>query len=164
MFARCYNEKYHINRPTYTNCEVCSEWYNYQNFGKWYEENYYEVQGEQMCLDKDILVKDNKLYSPSTCTFVPKRINSFFNINTTSQHISKGVCFSKAHQKYVSQCYNFVGRKKYKYYKNYDDAIKGYRICRNKAINDILGYYDNKIPEKILNRIDQLKDGGGALS
>ena len=31
--------------------------------GKWISENYYEVPGEKMCLDKDILKKGNKIYT-----------------------------------------------------------------------------------------------------
>ena len=31
-----------------------------------------------MELDKDILFKGNKIYSPSTCIYVPHRINSLF--------------------------------------------------------------------------------------
>ena len=78
MIRRCY-DPYELNkRPTYINCFVCDEWLNFQNFAKWYEENYYEVKDEIMALDKDILYKNNKIYSPKTCIFVPKRINSLF--------------------------------------------------------------------------------------
>ena len=31
-----------------------------------------------MCLDKDILIKGNKIYSPNTCLIVPERINTLF--------------------------------------------------------------------------------------
>ena len=78
MIRRCY-DPYTVNRDTtYINCYVCDEWLNFQNFAKWYEENYYECNGEEMHLDKDILVKGNKIYSPQTCIFVPKRINLLF--------------------------------------------------------------------------------------
>jgi len=164
MFARCYNKKYHINRPTYTNCEVCNEWHNYQNFGKWYEENYYEVQNEQMCLDKDILVNGNKLYSPNTCVFVPKRINSFFNINTLSKSESKGVGYLKKRNKYIVQCKNFIGENKYKYFDSYEDAIREYRESKNNTIDDIATYYENKIPQAIIERIRILKYWGVILS
>ena len=56
MLMRCYDEKFHARKPAYIGCKVCEEWHNFQNFAKWYEENYYEIEGERMYLDKDILV------------------------------------------------------------------------------------------------------------
>ena len=78
MLERCYDEKIHKKRPTYKDCSASEKFHNFQNFAKWYEDNYYEVEGERMCLDKDILVKGNKIYSPETCILGPQTINSLF--------------------------------------------------------------------------------------
>ncbi len=78
MLRRCYDNKRQIIQPTYKGCAVCEEWHNFQNFAKWYEEHYYEIEGQRMHLDKDILVKGNKIYSPQTCIIVPQTINSLF--------------------------------------------------------------------------------------
>jgi hypothetical protein len=75
MLKRCYDEKYITKFPTYRDCIVAPEWHNYQNFADWYDENYYIVPGQRMELDKDILVKGNKTYSPETCVFVPQNVN-----------------------------------------------------------------------------------------
>ena len=45
---------------------------------------------EVMNLDKDILIKGNKLYSPNTCCFVPKRLNILF-VNTNNKYIIKKI-------------------------------------------------------------------------
>lgn len=76
MLERCYNPspKY----VAYKDCTVCDEWKKYSNFSKWFRENYYEIDGEIMALDKDILHKGNKIYSPNSCCIVPQRINSLF--------------------------------------------------------------------------------------
>jgi len=71
MLQRCYDNKLHLRNPTYKDCRVCEEWLNFQTFAKWFTENY--KNGYQ--LDKDLLVKGNKVYSPETCCFVPKEIN-----------------------------------------------------------------------------------------
>ena len=78
MLRRCYDPYYLNKKPTYIDCYVCNEWLCFQNFAKWCEENYYEVKNEIMHLDKDILIKGNKIYSPETCMFVPERINILF--------------------------------------------------------------------------------------
>lgn len=75
MLQRCYDEKYQLFRPTYVGCSVCSEWHNFQNFANWFNDNY-PVDGGKYQLDKDIKVKGNKIYSPSTCLFVTLKENT----------------------------------------------------------------------------------------
>ena len=77
MLTRCYDSS-HKNYSQYKDCEVCEEWHNFQSFAQWYENNYYEIPNEKMELDKDILIKGNKIYSPETCNFVPHTINILF--------------------------------------------------------------------------------------
>lgn len=72
MLKRCYYSKGHD--LSYKDCSVCEEWMYYSNFKKWFDEHY--VDGWH--LDKDILRKGNKVYSPHTCCFVPLEINSLF--------------------------------------------------------------------------------------
>ncbi|URW85616.1 hypothetical protein M5E86_18495 [Blautia wexlerae] len=80
MKTRCYNENYHKTRPDYEECTVCDEWLDDKKlFYEWVDHNFYEIEGEPTVeLDKDILVPGNKVYSPDTCIFVPKRINDLF--------------------------------------------------------------------------------------
>ena len=75
---RCYDPKYQEKHPTYKDCKVEDYLLNFQNMHEWIDENYYEIPGEEMCLDKDILCKGNKIYSRDTCIFVPQRINKLF--------------------------------------------------------------------------------------
>ena len=78
MLQRCYDPKLQEREPTYRGCTVCDKWHNFQTFAEWYNDNYYQIHGEVMCLDKDILIKGNKIYSPETCCFVPEKINTLF--------------------------------------------------------------------------------------
>lgn len=78
MLRRCYSMVAQLRYPCYKGCTVDKRWLNYQNFAKWYDANYYEIEGETISLDKDILVKGNKVYSESTCLFIPKSINTMF--------------------------------------------------------------------------------------
>ena len=78
MIQRCYDKNKQEDRPTYIGCTVCDEWLNFQNFAMWYKENFYKIDGQKIHLDKDILIKGNKLYSPNMCCFVPSDINVLF--------------------------------------------------------------------------------------
>lgn len=72
MIRRCYDKKSLKTRPTYSDCAVCKEWLRFSVFKEWFDKNY--IQG--YALDKDILSKGNRVYSPETCCFVPIEINT----------------------------------------------------------------------------------------
>lgn len=73
MMLRCYSPDYHKRFPTYLDTTVCEEWLNFQVFAEWYTNH--EFYGLDYHLDKDILVRGNKVYSPEKCTLVPVEIN-----------------------------------------------------------------------------------------
>ena len=92
MLRRCYYESHIKKHKTYRGCSVAKEWHNFQNFAKWFEENWKPWMDDNWQLDKDILVKENKIYSPETCCFVPREINTIFinnHINTIPRSIKK---------------------------------------------------------------------------
>lgn len=75
MLQRCYLESWQEKAPTYKGCSVCDEWLKLSNFKSWVESpDSGFIHGHR--LDKDILVKRNKIYSPGTCCFVPQSINT----------------------------------------------------------------------------------------
>jgi len=78
MLKRCYNDVDLSRYPRYKRCKVEEEWFYLSNFSKWFNQNYYECGNEKMCLDKDILYKNNTIYSKDTCIFIPERINILF--------------------------------------------------------------------------------------
>lgn len=72
MLERCYCDKYQSKVPTYVGCSVSSDWLNFQSFASWFYDNY----EDGLHIDKDILVRGNKIYSRSTCKFVTAKDNS----------------------------------------------------------------------------------------
>lgn len=81
MMRRVYSMDMLSTHPAYKECSVCDEWHNYQIFAEWFHR--YSITGLE--LDKDILVKSNKAYSPSTCCFVPTEINKLFTSSKRSR-------------------------------------------------------------------------------
>ncbi|QGZ13243.1 HNH endonuclease [Vibrio phage NF] len=74
MLERCYSEYADDKYSSYKDVVVCDEWHNFQNFAKWYYENYPQ-DGAKYHLDKDIKVPGNRIYSPDACMFVSERDN-----------------------------------------------------------------------------------------
>lgn len=75
MIRRCYDKKSLELYPSYKGVEVCEDWHNYQNFAKWAYQQWNAFK-DGFNLDKDLLVVGSKIYSPDTCSFVPREINS----------------------------------------------------------------------------------------
>lgn len=105
MINRCYNPKVHKKRPTYIDCSVHPEWHNFQNFARWYNENLCDAQGEKIEIDKDILIKGNKVYGPGTCCLAPTRINLMFVKKDFNRGILPiGVCNITNSKKFSAYC------------------------------------------------------------
>lgn len=71
-------ENFDGKHPSYKDVTVCKEWYNFQNFAKWYNEHKYALEDDFLCLDKDILYPESRIYSPKTCCLIPNSINEIF--------------------------------------------------------------------------------------
>lgn len=158
MLKRCYDKEYHKKQPTYKDCKVCDEWYNFQNFGDWYNENYYEIEGEKMHLDKDILVKHNKIYSPETCVIVPQAINKLFTKRQNDRGDS-AIGTSPVDGKYMVRCHMInpkTGKSKRKYLGIYDTqekAFKIYKYYKEKNIKMVADYFREQIPDKLYDAL-----------
>lgn len=76
MLRRCYGKVGEEINPSYKDVTVCEEWHNFQNFAKWYEDNWKPWMDSSWQLDKDILCGGDKVYSPNTCCFIPREINN----------------------------------------------------------------------------------------
>ena len=148
MLQRCYDLKYHEKQPTYIGCEVCDEWLNFQNFARWYYDNYYEIDGERMELDKDILIKGNKVYSPQTCVFVPQCINSLFTKRDNCRgNLPIGVS-PYGENKFIASL--GVNKSKVKsIFNTSHEAFLMYKLNKELLIQGIANEYKDKIPNEL---------------
>lgn len=159
MLQRSYSEKYHKKYPTYKDCTVCEEWHNFQNFAEWYEDNYYEVDGEKMNLDKDILVKHNKIYSPDTCIFVPHIINMLFvkkDNDRGKSVIGTSPLENGIYQVHCSLINPKTGKSKQEYLGRHDTQEKAfeiYKYYKERNIKQVADYYKDLIPNKLYDAL-----------
>ena len=148
MYQRCYDPKCQEKCQTYKGCTVCEEWNDYQEFGKWFDENYYEVGNERMALDKDILHKGNKVYSPNTCIFVPHSINVLF----TKRDKARGkypIGVYKMGNKFNAQLNKDNERIYLGTYDTPEEAFQAYKIAKEDYIKEVAEKYKDKIPCKL---------------
>ena len=157
MLMRCYDPKYQERHPSYKGCKVEDHWLNFQNMGEWIESNYYEISGETMCLDKDILYKGNKVYSRETCIFVPKRINSLFTKRDNARGDSPIGVYPVPSGNYQVHCNNGYGKLDYLgTYLTKEEAFQVYKQYKEKVIKEVIDSYKGKIPEPFYSRLREV--------
>ena len=154
MLRRCYNPKLHEKRSTYKDCKVEDYLLNFQHMGEWIENNYYEVPGEKMCLDKDILYKGNKIYSRETCIFVPERINNLFTKSDKSRGKNPIGVTELPSGNYQAYCSNGYGKLiRLGTYKTKEEAFNIYKEYKEKVIKEVIDSYEGKIPEPFYSKL-----------
>ena len=132
MLSRCYNDAYKKHRPTYEGCEVSDNFKYYEYFYEWCQSQVgFGNEGWQ--LDKDLLVKGNKVYSENTCVFIPQEINLVLIKRTASRgkHLI-GVYWSKTNKAFVA------------------------KVCKNKGEQEYLGSFKTEI--EAFNAYKQAKE------
>lgn len=154
MLERCYTDKYHKLFPTYINCSVCDEWLNFQNFARWYYDNLW-LELENSRLDKDILFKHNKIYSPNTCCIVDNRINVLFTKGDKNRgNFPIGVSEDCRTHDVRAYLYKENGKRTVRYVSKSNDrkqdiltAFNWYKINKEAYIAIIADEYKRKYPQ-----------------
>ena len=145
MIWRCYCSSSNKTK-WYMDCYVCEEWLVFSNFRKWFKEQSDYKDG--YCLDKDILVKDNKIYSPDTCCFVPQEINTAILLRKGDKYnLPHGVSFNKRNGKYIGHGTHC----KRKYFDNPNDAHAYFKEKKEKYVKYIAKKYytEGKISKNV---------------
>lgn len=121
MLGRCYDSKFHLRHPSYSDCEVMQDWVKLSRFESWM--NTQDWEGKQ--LDKDILIPGNKIYSPETCVFIEKQVNLFVVDSLATRGVWPiGVCWAKREGKFQANIRNpfTLSQEGLGYYDNPEDA------------------------------------------
>ena len=156
MLQRCYDSESQEKNLAYKDCEVEDKWLNFQHMAEWIEENYYEVPGEQMCLDKDILHKGNKVYSRETCIFVPERINLLFTKRDNDRGKNPIGVSDLPSGNYRVLCSDGYGKQIHLgVYTSKEKAFQVYKQYKERIIKETINSYEGKIPEPYYSRLKE---------
>lgn len=162
IFRRCYNSSFQNKNPTYHGCSVDPEWHCFQNLGEWFEQNYNADYMQGWHLDKDILIKGNKVYSSKTCELVPQEINALF---TKAKKIRGaypiGVTKAKNGRFFAAISKNKV-RLPLGYFDTPEEAFEAYKEAKEEWIREKANKWRGKITERcywaLMNYIVEITD------
>ena len=141
MLKRCFDNKYKEKYPTYKSATCCDRWLCFANFLEDFEilkQEYNWDDDIKLNLDKDILNKNNKIYSLENCVLVPDYINSLFIKSDASRgQYPIGVCYNKQRKKYQARC-NVNGKlKSLGLYNSLEEAFNAYKVAKEQEIKRV---------------------------
>lgn len=141
LIKRCYDHKTRERQPSYKITSICDEWLLFENFGDWLcsQPNYDKwLNGERWALDKDILVKRNKIYSPETCCLVPQNVNCLF-LKRESQRGDYPIGVRYSSDGFMASCHNpFTNRNEIiGYYSTPEKAFIAYKNYKEDIIRRV---------------------------
>ena len=154
MLDRVYNDKRHLKQPTYRDVEVCKEWLCFQNFAKWCEtQEFFDAKddkGNRYEIDKDLLIKGNKQYSPDACCFVPKIVNSLLLNAKKSRGIYPiGVSYHKSSKKFSASFSNGGNQKHLGMFVTPEEAFQAYKEAKELFVIEKAEDWRDKIEDRV---------------
>ena len=154
MLERCYDEKYYTTTSTYRDVEVCDEWLNFQNFAAWCEvQEFFNVKdnkGKSYHLDKDILNRGSKIYSPETCAFVPSEVNLLILNGSKVRGIYPvGVYFNVGCKKFVAHVGCHGKQKSLGVYETPEEAFVVYKKAKESYIKEVAEKWKDSVDDKV---------------
>ena len=153
MLARCYSDRYKQKNPHYNCCTVSENFRCFQYFIDWCnKQKGYNNKG--WALDKDILVKGNKVYSEDTCCFVPREINNLLTKrNGKRGDLPIGVSLQKSTGKYLVYM-SVKGRiKNFGTFSDVNEAFQTYKAIKLKYIKEIADEWKDCLDVRVYNAL-----------
>ena len=154
MLVRCYSDNSKKRRPTYEGCEVSNNFKSYEYFYEWcHKQIGFGVEGFE--LDKDLLIKGNKVYSEDSCVFIPTEINSLLvkRENMRGKYLI-GVCWSKTANAFVSRVSRNKGMQEHLGVFNTElEAFKAYKHAKESFIKEQANEWKGQIDDRAYNAL-----------
>ena len=146
MLQRCYSDNSKKKRPTYEGCECSENFKSYEYFYEWcHGQIGFGVEGWH--LDKDLLVKGNKVYSEDSCVFLPSEINSLLTKRTASRgEYLIGVSWYSKSKTFIAQVNKNKGKPEHLgYFKTEIEAFNAYKKAKEAFVKEQANKWKDQI-------------------
>ena len=158
MLKRCYSDTCKNKNPTYIDCKVSDGFLYYEYFYEWCNKQIgfdNDGNGNPFQLDKDLLVKGNKIYSENICVFIPSEINSLLTKRESSRgEYLIGVYWSKTHKAFVAQVSKNKGKQEHLgYFKTELEAFNAYKQAKEAFVKEQANKWKDEIDDRAYNAL-----------
>ena len=141
ILERSYSLKYKKRQPSYKEVTCCEEWLNYENFYEWlHSQPNFEKwrENKRWAIDKDILNKGNKIYSPENCCLIPQSVNCLF-LKREAQRGNLPIGVRKVGNMFEATCSNPFTKKNEKLgkYNSVEEAVNVYKKYKEDLIKQV---------------------------
>lgn len=148
MLCRCFDERFKKSQPAYNGVTCCKEWLNFENFYEWlYSQGNFEkwLNEKWWALDKDIIIKNNKIYSPENCCLIPQNVNCLF-LKRKADRGDYPIGVRKVRKLYEASCSNPFTNKNEKLgkYETPEEAFQVYKAYKENIIKSVAEIEYNK--------------------
>lgn len=151
MLSRC-GAAYQAKKPSYLGVSCCRDWLYFSNFAVWFKDKY----REGFTLDKDLIERNNKIYSPKTCLYVPPSINSFL---TTSAKVRgnypQSVTKAAAQSKFRARINNGEVRQHLGYFNSAEEAHRAWQKAKIRKAYELMSEFNIPQLKLIILRIEE---------
>ena len=149
MLQRCYSDNSKKKNPTYEGCEVSNKFKSYEYFYEWCNRQIgFSNQGWH--LDKDLLIKGNKVYSEDSCVFLPQEINKVLvkRENMRGKYLI-GVCWHKKGKAFMAKISRNKGQPEYLGLFNTEiEAFNAYKHAKEYFVKEQANKWKSQIDER----------------
>lgn len=149
MLLRCYS---HIRPSTnrYEGCTVSDNFKHYSFFYEWCQNQVgfgnKDENSNSWHLDKDLLVKGNKVYSEDICVFIPPEVNLLLTKRDSKRgEFPIGVSWHKSNKTFCAYCSTTEKDKHLGTFPTPEQAFQAYKTFKESYIKQVAEQYKDVI-------------------
>ena len=149
MLQRCYSPRTEYMKRNYKDCEVSDYFKIFPQFLEWWKMKSEGISID-LQLDKDILIKGNRLYSETTCTLVPRDVNMLLIKRDKARgKYPIGVTYCKKAKRYKAQFSKFNVITNLGLHDSVEEAFYAYKQAKEAYIKEVANKYKSVIEDRV---------------
>ena len=147
--SRCFSKSHQAKDVSYIGCSISDNFLNFTFFFNWCN-NQIGFGNEGWELDKDILVKGNKIYSEDTCCFVPSELNKLLLSHRRGRGEHPiGVSYCKLNKRFRASVRKDMKKKTLGYYSTAEEAFYAYKQAKEAHIKEVANKWKDQVDIRV---------------